>query len=787
MAAPVWTTPPGELGTIIENEFYQIQLSAVNAISYTYLSGKLPDGIEIKTTGSVEGNPRNLNYISGVPKEIAIDVTSRFVVRAISADGAVTDRVFELTVTGQDYPVIGVSPSADFGAYNDGDYVNVQLSATDSDPEDILTWDILSGALPDGLTISTTGLISGYINPVVAIDGQAGWDVNGVAWDENPFDYSTRADSKYFEFTARVSDGKNSDTKTYKIYVVSRNIFSGDTTLITSDSYNISASSTTVNSLVSADDTQMRRPVILTDGALGTISHGNNHNVQIIGRDFDGDDLSYSLTSGTLPTGLTFNGATGWITGTIPNLNATTTTFTFAIKTYKTNNTQYESESITYTLVVQGDVESTIVWPTTTAFTIGTGEYSSLSVAATVSDNKPVRYELKPINAQSLPQGLKLNDQGLLVGRVSFETMMFDTNTTTFDKDNLSISQTTFELTYSFTVRIFSADGIVDTFKTFTCAVTNTTNKPYESLYIKAHPATTQRKNYESLIQNIDDIPVADVYRPSDFYFGIQKDIRALIGTGLTPKPQTDYVEAISRNHYNTKLKFSGFKTARALEADGKTVKYEVVYVELIDTQMGTSPSTGVPQSTALSRDVRSNANTWSNPLRTSRGWPKVSSGNYTVDAGNDYTVYPNSIQNMRSRISSEIGHITLERRLLPKWMQDKQENDKVLGWILAIPIVFCNPGTSKKIKYRLEQRTELDLKKISFEVDRFILDNNLSKHYKSSTGKFISSAETTFDKDATLLTFDGNGTRFFADVDVYQEIDDGDQYIKFPQVGVFE
>ena len=30
MAAPVWITPPGSLGTIVEQEFYTIALSAEN-------------------------------------------------------------------------------------------------------------------------------------------------------------------------------------------------------------------------------------------------------------------------------------------------------------------------------------------------------------------------------------------------------------------------------------------------------------------------------------------------------------------------------------------------------------------------------------------------------------------------------------------------------------------------------------------------------------------------------------------------------------------------------------
>ena len=96
----------------------------------------------------------------------------------------------------------------------------------------------------------------------------------------------------------------------------------------------------------------------------------------------------------------------------------------------------------------------------------------------------------------------------------------------------------------------------------------------------------------------------------------------------------------------------------------------------------------------------------------------------------------------------------------------------------------------SKKIKYRLEERVKtdsLDIKKISFEIDRFILDNNLSKHYNKLTNSYDISQETSFDLSTSVTTFDGDGTRFFARIDTYVDKDEGDLYIKFPQVGVFD
>ena len=226
-----------------------------------------------------------------------------------------------------------------------------------------------------------------------------------------------------------------------------------------------------------------------------------------------------------------------------------------------------------------------------------------------------------------------------------------------------------------------------------------------------------------SLIQNNDDIPQQDVYRPSDYAFGVQKDIRTIIAAGLTPVQETDYVEAMSKNFWNNTLRFGGFKTARALNSDG-TVKYEIVYIELVDNKQGTDPTTGLSASPVLRQDVRSNRTTWANPISVDQTPPDVSHGHYLVSQANDYYVYPNSIENMRSRLKTDIGYQILERKVLPDWMQNKQADDTVLGWTLAAPIVYCKPGTSAKIKYRLEERiknaTNLDIKKISFEIDRF-------------------------------------------------------------------
>ena len=839
MAAPLWVTPPGDLGTVVEGEFYQIQLSATNAESYKYLSGILPDGIRVTTNGVVEGNPKNYDYIQGVPTEVAQDVTSKFVVRAVSLDGTVADRVFEMTVTGQDAPVIDDTPASGLGVYFDGDLVDVQLTATDPDPNDTLTWSLQSGQIPSGVTVSSTGRIYGYIDPFADIDGTPGFDETN--FDMSEWDFRTKSVNKNYEFTVQVSDGKDVDFKTYSLYAISRNIATADIDLVTADNIASSNTNIDVSQLLDASQTNLRQPALITQSSgLGRVKDNNVFNFQFVGRDFDGDTIDYILSSGALPTGLSLNSQSGWLTGAIPSFSATETSFTFGIKVQKRNLTEYISNETSFTITIIGSEVSKITWPSNN-LTIKTGEQSQLDVIATISDGTPVQYELKSgvttipagnfvigeeytivtagttdfiligsfdnkvgtkfiatgtgagsgtasLGTNKLPQGLKLNSDGLIVGRVSFETLMFDTGKTTYDLQDLYTNETTFESVYNFVARVFSADGGVDTYKKFTITLIADSDKPYDSVYALALPNQSQRDIYESIIQNSDDIPIQDIYRISDYAFGLQTDIRSLISTGLTPSNETDYISAMNRNFYNNTLRFGGFKTARALNPDD-TVKYEIVYLELVDNVQGTNPTTGLSDSPALRQDLRS-ASTWTNPMQVSESMPDVSHSQYLASQDNDYYAYPNSITNMRSRLGTGIGYQILERKVLPNWMQDKQVDDTVLGWTLSAPVVYCKPGTAEKIKYRLEERIKnenLDIKKISFEIDRFILDNNLGKNFDKVANSYDISQETTFDLSATLTTFDGDGTRFLARIDTYTDKDEGDLYIKFPQVGVFD
>ena len=82
----------------------------------------------------------------------------------------------------------------------------------------------------------------------------------------------------------------------------------------------------------------------------------------------------------------------------------------------------------------------------------------------------------------------------------------------------------------------------------------------------------------------------------------------------------------------------------------------------------------------------------------------------------------------------------------LPAWMTSPQENHKTLGLIYAIPLAYTVPGKSAACAYRLRAKN-VTFSNIDFVVDRYALDNSLTKNFNLSTQKFTTSKETTFDR----------------------------------------
>ncbi len=356
MAAPYWVTDAGNLGTIQEMEFYSLQLTGRDpeqgsnntGLTFTLIAGKLPGGVALAHTGLIDGIPTQRSLLKGVPYEVANNVTSTFVIRITDAESLLADRTFNLTVAGPDAPIWSTA-AGKLADVHDGQEITATIAATDSDL-DVLTYSINSGSLPPGLTMSTTGAITGRITKVSL--------------------------SQDFNFVVRVTDGNtNVDRQfSYRVHAI------GDATIDThQDAFGDNINCDSTNTMWTADNYLFARPwMVRTAGSVGTLRHSNYYIELFEGKTLEDLPLISFEQSGNLPQGTTFNGvyetnATDGvgsciIYGTVPSTTASSTTYTFSIRAKNLDENYYYKdltiygEWIEYTLIVRGAVDTEVTW-----------------------------------------------------------------------------------------------------------------------------------------------------------------------------------------------------------------------------------------------------------------------------------------------------------------------------------------------------------------------------------------------------------------------------------------
>lgn len=290
--AVTWITNPGRLAIVFERiplEFVLNATSDIGEVSYSILSGNLPRGL--KLVG---------NTIKGSPTEVRKYTESKFVIRA--TDGVTTkDRTFTIDVDGADEPswitregFLNVGQGENYFVL-DNSYVEFQLEAEDTDTlvGDILEFYLIpnGGDLPPGLSLSSSGLISGFTDPVFSVEYEldrtgafdtSGFDVlpldrpsatsNGYdsfIYDSQIFDYSQtslipRKLSRYYTFIVAVSDGLNEVRRLFRIWVVTDEFLKADNSFIQVDT-----------NLFRADNTSNRIPLWITESYLGRFRANN--------------------------------------------------------------------------------------------------------------------------------------------------------------------------------------------------------------------------------------------------------------------------------------------------------------------------------------------------------------------------------------------------------------------------------------------------------------------------------------------------------------------------------
>ena len=366
--AITWITPAGDLGIITERIILSIPLEAESdqgLVTYTLIAGNLPRGLRIVNADHTDST-QTTGYITGSPVEVKRFTENRFVIRA--SDGQdIEDRTFKLSVDGSDVPrwltaegFLQVGEGDNYFVL-DNAYVNFQLEATDTDltAGDTLTFYLspMGGELPPGLSLSKDGVISGFTDPIFAVDyvsnltgafDTAGYDItpldvaearsNGYDsyfYDNVTFDYnepsqSPRRLSRFYTFVVGITDGVNDVRRIFRIWVVTEEFLQADNSIIQVDT-----------NLFRADNSSDRKPLWITESYLGQYRANNYVTVYLDVYDPPSLDgvITYFLIStnpdgsaSTLPPGLTLDTITGEIAGRVPYQAAITTTYQFTMQ-----------------------------------------------------------------------------------------------------------------------------------------------------------------------------------------------------------------------------------------------------------------------------------------------------------------------------------------------------------------------------------------------------------------------------------------------------------------------
>jgi hypothetical protein len=342
----VWTKKSGySLGFLEEQIAVNIPLPIYNdtGVSYQVISGALPSGLYISG-----------NHIIGSPYIVANNTNYEFCIRASSSAG-IADRTFNITVNGNNPPVfvtpaglLPVGPNQQLYT-TDQTYLEYQIEVSDLNivTSKTLNFYIASGdgSLPPGLSLSSSGLISGYILPAPKITASAGTgNYDDVRYDDNVFDFGVLSNNGFdsyqyddvqfdyfiptivsqtlslnYQFKVTVTDGVNYSQRVFKIFVAGTDEFRADST-----TYDGLADSFT------ADSTYVRRPQWLSASNLGVFRSNNYLTVPVALYDntsvvFRLDQINHDVYAVAYQISMTDN-IIGSATVTVDNVSVAPTT-----------------------------------------------------------------------------------------------------------------------------------------------------------------------------------------------------------------------------------------------------------------------------------------------------------------------------------------------------------------------------------------------------------------------------------------------------------------------------
>lgn len=777
----IWSVKSGHsLGTFEERSSVNVSLPVISNIpnvKYSLISGQLPPGIRLKN-----------NQILGSPLEVVRPTTFNFCIRA-EKDSEIADRTLRITINGSDEPIVltnpGLLPVGPNETYFvlDSTPIDFQLEVTDTDTAagQRLRFFIASGdgLLPPGTTLSDSGRISGFIDPLLAIklneqngnyDSQ-GYDAvafdyglvsdNGFdsfGFDSITFDYSAptkglRKLNRNYEFIVTITDGDTIIRKKFRIYVVGEDYLRADNTILRVGTGSYLASSSS-----------LKTPIWRTPPNLGTVRCNNYQIIKLdIYNTVDIGPVQYYLnplnpdqTPSVLPPGLKLDIKSGELFGLLPYQPEFTKTYHFTITVTRFGNDN-ETAPVprTFSITILGQIDSTLKWISPNNLgTIDANYTSTLKIqASSTLDNAVIRYQ---IMEGQLPPGLNLMDEGEIVGKVQQYTSQNNLGITTFydielgeriSNQTLDGGETSIDKSYRFVVRAYDQLNYSAIDREFILDINTPNDRLYSNIYTTSYMSMGKRKLFKDFILNENVFPQKNIYRITDPNFGLKTDMRILVYAGIETVDVGEYISIIGLNHERKRFLFGDIKTARATVPGTNNTVYEIIYVDIID------PLDKKDQHLPLETKKLSKVNTVITADASNYLWKAQDQYSFvkkreimaarplesiTIDRTNllasdpqSSKRYPNTITNWRRRIRyHELINgksIASERNYLPLWMTSFQSNKEELGFVLAMPLCYCKPNMSEEIILNIKNymaTTNFNFNDLDYVVDRYIIDS---------------------------------------------------------------